>query len=855
MGASTTNSRQNYEASVTRQRESFDRMRAGSAERVHKLYTDAIAELTEKIAREARAGHADSFTAHSARIALTQLQGGIAELTKRMAGELGSATTDAGKSAGRSVWKQIESLEKHYGNSDFVLPIDEALRFIGANDRRAPSLLRVHQSSMDRYGDFLIGAMEGQMGLSMAMGEPLHAMIARIQRTASNEWWRAERIARTECSYAQNAASADAIEDAATRLPGLMLRWNEHVDDATMRPLDNRVAPDSLAMHGIVAIAGGFFEMPISEQVDARRWGMKWNFPPNRPNDRAAASPWHPEWGDVPGFSVVAGHRVPFKAPVVKVKPVEDAELTPEQQDATEPRTPLYAPDAPASPMVGKPIEKQMVTMQNAYKYRVGAIEEREFVGGETDYVAHFHPHWKSDDGKNFAAAADLKALEDRIRKATRIGSPTAVPKPEPAPKPPEPKPIEVVLAPKEKSQPKPVGAKPPRGGAAGAVVDALAQKLLDVSNAARAATGEDARALRMQAAVINKEYFDAARKARDKVYKQHAQEMLKTPQPFKDLLTKPTNPLDAAFERRAKITARSRIGNKSTDMAVELRGADLADQLRPTMDSMVSAMGLTGEGMQSHGFAPIAAGPMRMTQVVTHDRDGAAAAYEYGCITLGATVAMDVNRALDTREVTIHTAHGVSALLHEMLHGAGASSAYVHGWRQAVEEATTEILACRHQHQFATSLGLTPRKVGLEPVVANHDGLPRGGVYLEHRTNFAHTVLAAAGAQRPTTAEGANELVAAAAAHVKATPGEYRALRLAQMALTSRGVPEDSKVWARALPGVQFMLQTSLDKGVKSMHGMQPAAARPGEAPSAVGAMSAHIDRFLEGHGWKGGK
>jgi hypothetical protein len=86
----------------------------------------------------------------------------------------------------------------------------------------------------------------------------------------------------------------------------LMQRWTELVDDATGRPLDNRVAADSLAMHGQVAPPGGSFLMPAAGGALA---GQSWTHPPNRPNDRAVLTPWMPTWG-VPAWQFRNGRRV-----------------------------------------------------------------------------------------------------------------------------------------------------------------------------------------------------------------------------------------------------------------------------------------------------------------------------------------------------------------------------------------------------------------------------------------------------------------------------------------------------------------------------------------------------------------
>jgi hypothetical protein len=131
------------------------------------------------------------------------------------------------------------------------------------------------------------------------------------------QWWAAERVVRTETMTALAMTQADGVAAVAEELPDIMLRWNELIDDATGRPLDDRVDPDSIVMHGQVAPAGGVFYFPddFADYVDAkaakrierfRGWS---GLPVLRPNGREALQPWRQQWG-VPGWQWVDGQRV-----------------------------------------------------------------------------------------------------------------------------------------------------------------------------------------------------------------------------------------------------------------------------------------------------------------------------------------------------------------------------------------------------------------------------------------------------------------------------------------------------------------------------------------------------------------
>lgn len=126
------------------------------------------------------------------------------------------------------------------------------------------------------------------------------------------EWWRVERVVRTETSFAYNQAQADAMvvlsEDPVFR-GKVYSRWCERITDLTGAPMDKKVGKDSIALHGQLARAGASFVMPQGADVNSKMIGMRWEHPPNRPNDRAVLCPWQADWG-IPGWIIRAGRRV-----------------------------------------------------------------------------------------------------------------------------------------------------------------------------------------------------------------------------------------------------------------------------------------------------------------------------------------------------------------------------------------------------------------------------------------------------------------------------------------------------------------------------------------------------------------
>ncbi len=289
-------------------------------QRLKKTYDAANEELARKLAALVKAGKGETFTAHQARQMLVQIKAGQVKLAQAMAGKLGAETKGVQSSAVKKLIQEIEQLEKKYTGAAFEMPMSEVAHFTGATGKREQSLLKMHKSSMANYGIKNVDRMERAMATALASGVTNDEAIAKIMDAADVSWSQGERIVRTELSWAFNATQADGIEAAAAELPDMMMRWSEHCTDAGV-PLDDRVAVDSIAMHGQLTAPGGLFVMPPTAphpdakgvtKVPDRLVGMSWEFPPNRPNDRSVVQPWRPHWG-IPGWMWHDGRRVPLK--------------------------------------------------------------------------------------------------------------------------------------------------------------------------------------------------------------------------------------------------------------------------------------------------------------------------------------------------------------------------------------------------------------------------------------------------------------------------------------------------------------------------------------------------------------
>jgi hypothetical protein len=292
----------------------------GGVGRLKRVYDQAQDELARKLRSSVRSGKGDTFTAHHHRIVLAQVRDGQKIIAAKLGQGLTQASVGTRVEAVRGFSRDVTRLEKHFTGAEISLPTEEAAIFAGVVGKRETSLIRMHQSSLHRYGDTLATKMEDELAVSLISDETPHQAIDRIQDVADNEWWQAERIARTELSYAASASTVDSALEAREEIPDLMLMWQELCGpDGT--PLDDRVAVDSIAMHGQVAAPGEPFTMPDTApfpdakgrfDVPPSLAGLSWTETPCRPNGRECLVSWRPDWG-IPGWVFRDGDRVPFE--------------------------------------------------------------------------------------------------------------------------------------------------------------------------------------------------------------------------------------------------------------------------------------------------------------------------------------------------------------------------------------------------------------------------------------------------------------------------------------------------------------------------------------------------------------
>lgn len=302
-----------YRAVIVDQQQQLARLvKIAGVSPVKRLYEDMLRDLERKMGM---AG-SGSFDAQRLRGAIAQVKLGLARLTRGVAGAMAIGADVVGLAAARSLLQDAARLERHFTGAVMPIPLLQSARMRGMVAGKVQSVMRVHEDSMARYGVRVVRRMEGELGQALALGETQSQAIDRVMEAGGLEWHGAERIVRTELSFAASASAREAADQQAEELDGdLWTRWTEHVTDGGA-PLDDRVGVDSEAMHGQVAPPGGVFTQPPTSRdgatVGDSLVGRQWSCPPNRPNDRAVLVPWRASWG-IPGWQW-DGRRVPVTA-------------------------------------------------------------------------------------------------------------------------------------------------------------------------------------------------------------------------------------------------------------------------------------------------------------------------------------------------------------------------------------------------------------------------------------------------------------------------------------------------------------------------------------------------------------
>lgn len=268
----------------------LDGLRAASARRLLQQVILARKEAEARVATLKLVGNAP-FTTYRAQLILAQLDEVVVAMTRGMLGNLQVDVGQAARIAALDALQQARLAVDEYQQAAAPLGIERAQRILDGSKLREVEEQRILRGTA-RYSLETTSVIEQTMTRSVLAGESTDQAVDRL--LGVDAWggraWRAERLARTEVSHAYNGASREVLDDVARGDDGLWLMWHEHAQGpqwagpkdlawrGPAKPLDNRVADDSLRLHGQLRRPGEPFVDPETRQV--------FMHPPNRPNDR-----------------------------------------------------------------------------------------------------------------------------------------------------------------------------------------------------------------------------------------------------------------------------------------------------------------------------------------------------------------------------------------------------------------------------------------------------------------------------------------------------------------------------------------------------------------------------------------
>lgn len=281
------------------------------------MLKDADLQLKGRIGAVAQAHGVSSTFGEAQAMAYSQQIGVVTEYVKnRLAGITHDHALQACQSSVVSSGKLLNKLNVDFQGVTIPLRLREAGQLGGVVDRAFKPLLMQHATSVDRYGNamigefrqimrkgLLVGATNGQMvdalvghggpkgpAVSLrARVDPATGKVVRLHEEDIPEglfvrkrYW-AQRIVRTETAHAQNEGSLQAMHEQRQEFPDLGKK--------ILAVLDNRTAPDSLYVHG---------QVKQLEELFTDGAGRQYLRPPGRPNDRETIVPWRLAWAETP---------------------------------------------------------------------------------------------------------------------------------------------------------------------------------------------------------------------------------------------------------------------------------------------------------------------------------------------------------------------------------------------------------------------------------------------------------------------------------------------------------------------------------------------------------------------------
>lgn len=265
----------------------------GGIRKVRSLYDASRDELEERLADLKRKRKGSTFTAHHLREVLLQVNDGLRQFQPKLHESLKDDGATAANLSHRHMASAVKRLERHYSGTEPVLRVEQAAVFTKTYKGIEPSLLDRYHKLVGNYPATTIQRCRRDLAMSLVQNETVDQAVDRIAARGglfARERWRAERIVRTEMSYAYGVANQHFMREMGEEVPGLMKRL--------VATFDERTGDDSKKLNGQVK--------PIDEPFIWKKQTklgieiVEYMQPPNRPNDREISVPWRVGYPEPP---------------------------------------------------------------------------------------------------------------------------------------------------------------------------------------------------------------------------------------------------------------------------------------------------------------------------------------------------------------------------------------------------------------------------------------------------------------------------------------------------------------------------------------------------------------------------
>lgn len=276
---------------VERQIQKVDALTETEQRRLLKTFKSARRELNDRLLVVPEG----TFTEQSLRITLVQIDGMIQAINSDLKRGLVDASEIMSQRSIKDLSREITKFQTHFLGAATPVNVDSLVAAQETNN----FLINKHEASVDAYSASLRSQITSNIVQSMAMRETSERTVARLRSDVGKfflgEEWKLNRIARTELRGVYNFSKVNGMRQIREdTLPDLQ--------KALMHPMDHRTGADSkqLAAQNPVVDIDKPFVFTFNRKLasgEIRTERREFQFPPDRPNDRAILISFRKEWG------------------------------------------------------------------------------------------------------------------------------------------------------------------------------------------------------------------------------------------------------------------------------------------------------------------------------------------------------------------------------------------------------------------------------------------------------------------------------------------------------------------------------------------------------------------------------